>query len=181
MNHRKAFLAGLLAAVAVMALASTASATTLTSPTGTAYTGALKLTSTNLVMEGPFVTYQCGHAALEGEVESHGALVPAAGKFSGGSFTSCNYATTVTSPGSFEIHSNGALTWTGLSLTLHTSVGTCVYTTNGTTLGTITGGSNAVLDITAKIPRTGGNFLCGSSMQWTGSYAITTPSTLVVD
>ena len=40
----------------------------------------------------------------------------------------------------------------------HISAGQCVYTTSNTTLGTITdnGSGNAVLDITAKIPRTGG-------------------------
>ncbi|HEU5062334.1 MAG TPA: hypothetical protein VFT79_04155 [Solirubrobacterales bacterium] len=33
----------------------------------------------------------------------------------------------------------------------------------------------------AVIPRTGGSFLCGSSMKWTGSYKVTAPDTLNVD
>jgi hypothetical protein len=61
-------------------------------------------------------------------------------------------------------------------------VGECVFTFNGTQIGTLTSGNPAKLDVSsAKIPRTGGNFLCGSSGTWTGSYTVNTPSSLYVD
>jgi hypothetical protein len=68
---------------------------------------------------------------------------------------------------------------------MSTSVGTCIFTTASTAIGVLTGtdatGSTAVLDISGKIPRTGGNFLCGSSATWTGSYSFTSPDSLWID
>lgn len=52
----------------------------------------------------------------------------------------------------------------------------------GTPFGSVVEGSKAWRDINAsKIPRTSGNFLCGSSGTWTGSYDLTTPNDLWVD
>lgn len=185
MNQLKTFSAALLAAVALMALTGTASATTVTSPAGTAYTGTYKMTSSNISMHGSFQTISCGHSAMEGKVESHGAAVTAEGNLSSFSLTSCNYAVTVKKPGKMVFHAtsggNGTLTWTGAEWVMHTSTGECVFTTSGTPLGTVTGGTGAQLHVEASIPRTGGSFFCGSSMEWTGNYTFTTPSTLLLD
>jgi hypothetical protein len=62
----------------------------------------------------------------------------------------------------------------------------CIFKTNQTKLGTVTGkgttGSNATLDIEATIPRTGGRSgaFCGTTGQWTGSYIVTAPNPLYV-
>lgn len=180
-------------AVAILAIfAAPASATQLTSPNGTVYTGEVKGTSTNLKWDGSFVTLECGHSAWGGKVENHGAAVTAKVGLTSLTFTGCNYTYTVLRPGFFEFHTdtsavndgNGTLTWTEAEISVATSVGTCIFTTNNTDVGTVTGSDvgNAVLDIaSAKIPRTGGNFLCGSSSTLTGTYTITTPSTLTVD
>jgi hypothetical protein len=179
-------------AAAIMAIfAAPASATLLTSPAGTTYTGSLEATSTNLKWHGSFVTIECSHSKWAGKVESHGAAVTVKSTLSSLSFTGCNYAYTVKTAGSLEIHTdtavadgNGTVTWSGAQIEVATSVGTCVFTTNGTHIGTLTGSDSvkAVIDInSAKIPRTGGNFLCGSSATLTGNYTITTPSTLTVD
>lgn len=178
-------------AAAIMAIfAAPASATVLTSPQGTTYTNTIEATSTNLKWHGAFVTVECSHSKWAGKVETHGAAVTVKSTLSSLSFTGCNYAYTVVTPGSLEIHTdtavadgNGTVTWSGAVIEVATSVGTCVFTTNGTHIGTLTGSdsTNAVIDINAKIPRTGGNFLCGSSATLTGSYAITTPSSLAVD
>jgi hypothetical protein len=169
------------AAAALMAFAGTASATTLTSPEGTTYTGEIAATSTNSELDGSFVTVKCGHSEAKGSVEEHGGAT-AGGNVSTLTFTSCNYEPTVITRGHLTIHPNREITHTGATIHIHTSVGTCGFTTNSTTIGTLTEGKNASMDInSAKIPRTSGNFLCGTSGTWTGSYDLTTPNDLWVD
>ena len=177
-------LLGLLAvaAAALMALAGSASATSVTSSEGS--TPNIVATSTNFKFDNSFVTVECSHSKLEGNVKSHGAGVPVGLGVDALSFTGCNYQVTVGTKGSLAVHGaattgDGTITWSGLEITIHTSVGPCILTTSGTDVGTLDGKTGAVWNInSAKIPRTGGNFLCGSSWTWTGSYAITSPSTL---
>jgi polyisoprenoid-binding protein YceI len=184
------------AAAALMAFAGTASATTPTSPKGTAYTGVYKATAGLTQLHGSFTTVQCGHSFTEGKIEQHGANVTTKGTISQLTFTECNYSVTVKKLGSLEAHAtkvensnaDGTVTSTGAEIAIHTSVGECVFTTSGTDIGTgtltstATTGGNAKLDIkSASIPRTGGSFFCGSSATWTGSYTVTTPSTLYID
>jgi hypothetical protein len=180
---------GLLVAAAFLSIAGTASANPLTSPEGTAYTSTIKSESTNSQIDGSFVRFECSTTAMEGKVETHSST-SAEAKLSSLGFSGCNYQMTVAKPGTLKIHggetSPGTVTWSGAEFSLHSSVGQCIFTTNGTDIGTITDSSetkgNAVIDInSAKIPRTGGNFLCGSSGTWTGSFTIGTPSTLYVD
>lgn len=185
-----------IAAAAMTAFAATASATTLTSPTGTVYTGAIKAESSNSSLHGSFITVSCSSSKVEGSVEQHGAAKTVAGKISALSFSGCNYTVTVLNKGSLELHAvscdkktnycTGTLTSTGAEILIHTSVGECVFTTTNTHIGTVTGTDDtkghAVLDIdSAGIPRTGGSFFCGSSGEWTGSYTVTSPSSLWID
>lgn len=174
------------AATALMAFAGSAAASVLTSPEGTTYTSSIVATSTNSVLHGSFVTVSCSHSEAKGKVEQHGvvkgATVNAGGKVSSLTFTGCNYDTTVKNEGSLEVTSGNNVISTGASVEIHTSVGLCVFTTNGTSVGTLTEGASASLDInSSKIPRTSGSFLCGSSGTWTGSYDLTTPNSLWVD
>lgn len=177
------------AAAALMGLAGTALASsTLTSPTGTTYTGEFAATSTNFKWHGAFVTVECSHAAIKGTVEKH-TTSNAGGKLSSWTFAGCNYVTTVESAGSLEIDTTNRVISKGAKISMTTSVGTCIFTTNavtGTEIGAFTDshetGGHAVQDInSAKIPRTGGNFLCGSSATWTGNFTFHTPSRLYVD
>lgn len=181
------------AAAALMVIASTASATTLTSPTGTTYTGAFKGESEGrTVIHGAFVSVECSQSSFESSVEDHGFSKTVKGKISSLTFSECNYSTTVLSAGSGEFHPvncsgycDFTVTSTGREISIATSVGTCVFTTANTDIGTVTGtnktGGNMTVHMKGKIPRTGGNFLCGSSGEWTGSYKITTPATGWID
>jgi hypothetical protein len=178
------------AAVALLAFAGSASATTITSPSGTVYTSTVKDVSEGAVkLSGSFTTIQCNASAIEGKIEKHGSGVTAAGAVSSMTFTECNFPVTVAKKGSLEVHatsgSNGTLTSSGAEISIATSIGTCVFTTSNTNLGTVTGSSStggaATKDISGSIPRTGGNFLCGSSGTLTGSYKGTTPSVAYVD
>jgi hypothetical protein len=170
------------AAAGLTTFAGSASATTVTSVAGTTYTGSIEATSTNFEIDGPFVTVKCDHSSIDAEVEDHGSSVPVTGQITAFTLSECNYQVTIENSGSFLIESNGSFRWTFVALSLHSSVGKCTYVTNNNKLGSITGGANAVIDIGPGLfPRTSGSFLCGSSATATGSYTITTPSTLVVD
>jgi hypothetical protein len=170
------------AAAAMMAFAGVASATTITSPAGTLYTGNIAAEAGTTELHGPFTTVKCTSSKVAGKVESHGANVTAGGKISSLSFSGCNYPVKVLKTGSLEIHSNGTLTSSGAEITIETSIANCLFTTSSTDIGTLTSGTPAKLDIdSAGIPRTGHSFFCGSSGEWTGSYTVTTPGTLIVD
>ena len=184
MNHLK--LLGLLAVAvtALLAFAGSAPAASVTSSAGT--TPNIVATSTNVAFHGAFTTVECKHSVIEWNVESHGAGVPVGGSIDSLDFTECNHAVTMNNKGGFAIHAaattgDGTVTWTGGNITIHTSVGICTFTSNGTDIGTLDGKTGAVIDIkSAKIPRTAGNFLCGSSGTWTGSYNVTSPHTLEI-
>ncbi len=168
---------GLLAAgaAALMSFAGPASATTITSPEGTAYTDFVNGYSSNTELDGAFVTVKCGNSNFSGYIWSHGSST-ALMSVSGLAFTECNYQVTVNNAGSLEIDSSNTVKSSGASIEIKTSVGTCVFTTLATDIGTLTEGKWPHLDInSAKISRTGGNFLCGSSGTWTGSYTIGIP------
>lgn len=209
------------AMAALAAFAASASATQLTSPTGTTYTGTITAVNEgNVSLDGAFVTVVCEVSHVEGKVEEHGSTKTVKGNISKLTFTNkeatpCNYKVTVVEAGSLEIHAvsektnaegkkeivgcttagqvecTGTLTSSGAKVSIATSVGTCVFTTNATDIGTVTPtndtGTSATLDIggpegkTGRIPRTEGNFLCGSQGQWTGSYSVTTPHELWID
>lgn len=171
-----------IAAAALMAFAGTASATTLTSPAGTTYTGTLKATSTSVSMQGSWTSISCKHSTLEGSLEAHGASVTAVVNLGTLTFGECNYPVTVLKAGTLEIHSNGSITSSGTEIALHTSVGECVYGTNNSTFGTLTGGTPAALDYQpTKFFRSGGTFLCGSGTTWGGNFTFSSPETLLVD
>lgn len=185
-----------LAAVAAMALAGTASATTLTSPEGTTYTGELKAEAigSGLLFHGTG-TYGCNDSQAEGKVEQHGSGVTVLGKLTKWTLEGCNNHVTVLKLGTITIHTekesangNGLVTVSGTEVTTTTtSIGmSCLYTTNETELGVLTGsnetGGNARLVIdSALIPRTGHSVFCGTGNELTGEYEITTPSKLYID
>lgn len=183
------------AAAALMAFAASASATTVTSPTGTAYTGTITAVSEGTTtLHGVFTDVECKESHVEGKIESQGSGKTAFGKIATLSFGGCNFHTTVLKPGTLELHAvncgasycEGTLTSSGAEITIVTSIANCIFTTSATDVGNVTGtdktGGNATFDInSANIPRTGHSIFCGSNGVWTGSYKVTTPTSLWVD
>lgn len=191
--------------VASVAFVGSASATTLTSPAGTTVgVGAkIKLSAETAIQqegEGPKIT--CENSTIEGQVGQAGGAsetvrIPVSTLF----FSSCSAGITVTvlKPGSLEIHTdtasangNGTVTWSGAELTILTHnalIGTihCIYQTEGTRFGTLTGSKNregktATLNLeTAELPAIETSPFCGESAVWTGSYIFETPDYLDVD
>ena len=187
MKHLKMLWVAAIAMASTMAVAAPALATSATSPAGTTYTGTLKGEG-QAFFDGPFVTIQCT-SILEGVIESHGPSVTGKGKSTKWENLNCNYVVESLATGTIEIHTVspgvGTITSTGTEGRVKTSVGDCIYSTNNTDLGTVTDssitGETAKIDLSGKIPRTGGNFLCGSSATLTGSATLTTPDQIFID
>ena len=112
-------------------------------------------------------------------------------------FSKCaSFQNIVIKGGTYEIHTdtknlhdgNGTVTSSGFELTIEGFGLHCIYGTNNTDIGTITGSRNAgsntaKLIIKANILRVGGRsgaFCGGSTIEWTGTYLITTPDYLDV-
>ena len=177
------------AASALMAFAATASADTATSPTGTTYTSTLSATAEgHAILHNPIEKIECA-SSVSGPITGHGAGKPVTGTISSLTFTGCTNEWHVT------VVSGGTLSANGITGTYNADVFssgatveatrfgiTCRYSTNNTTIGTLTGGKTATLDISANIPFHSGSIFCGSgATAWTGSYIVNTPDELYID
>lgn len=196
MRYLKLFGLAAVAATALMACAGAASATVLTSPTGTVYTGKVTIEPHTVIeLHGSFTTVKCNDAHLEFNVERHGVGVTVGGNTTTHTFYECNFPVTVLKAGSIEIHAvncnpnnecTGTITSTGTEMQVETSIGTCIFTTSNTHIGTLTPTNDteghATIDTNStKLPRTGGSIFCGSAGTLTGAHTVTTPSTLWVN
>jgi phage baseplate assembly protein gpV len=181
---------GSLAVVTILLVsAGTASATSLTSPTGWVVTPTIKAASEGFVTldlaELPKI--EC-ESKVEGTVSSHGAGKAASGNIGSLSFTNCKngWHVTASSAGSLSVKwtsgYNGDVFSTGATIEATRSGVICRYSTNNTTVGTLTGGKPATMHISASIPFHNGSIVCGSgATAWTGSYKVTGPEALYVD
>jgi hypothetical protein len=194
MKYVKMFgLAALAAALMAFAAVGTASATTLDDSEGAMTVGE----SITAAAEGttelhpPIGSINCKASHVGGKItNAGGAGVNVSGSIEGLSFTECNAKVVVLANGSLSIASsggsNGTLFGTGNEVTVEYLGFHCIFKTNNTSLGTLTGstttGGAATLDISANIPRTGGRSgaFCGTAAAWTGSYAVSTPNPLNV-
>jgi hypothetical protein len=183
------------AAAALMAFAGTASATTLTGAGGTTLgtgTAIAAEAEGTVTLDPPFGAIECKKSKVEGATTNAGGTgVSVTGNISLLTFTECNATVTVINKDSLSIegtgNNNGLLRGTNNEVTVE-FIGThCIFKTNNTELGTVTGtgttGATATLDISATIPRTGGRSgaFCGTTAAWTGSYKVNTPDTLNID
>jgi RHS repeat-associated protein len=193
------------AAVASIALigAGTASATALcknnasTTSCSAAYgsgtevkTSLVSGTKSKLVAEG--LNVECGKSSMVGKSSNAGsASETVKGSIETLTFEECgNNTVTVLKNGSLEIHhtsgtDNGTVTSTGAEITILTHLpflGTihCIYATNSTDLGTLTGGNPAKLSVNAEVPRVTTSPFCSEKATWTAEYEVTSPKPLYV-
>lgn len=188
MKHLK-MLGPLAAAVAMLAVfASNASATpVLTSPAGVEYTGTIHATleegTTTLIKAG--VEDTCTESTAHGTVTVNNTT-HAESALTGFSFGSCTQHTTVTNPGRLTVGDTGTVFLSEFTLKITVTSPaefTCAYMIGPTPLaiGTLTAGTPATLDVsTTKLEKDVGSFLCASTATWTGSYVVTTPSSLFI-
>jgi len=173
------------AAAALMAFAGAASATSVTSPTGTVLSSTKAIHAVNegghVKLANPIANIECS-STVEGKISTQGAGVTAEGGISTLDFTGCtnSWVVTTVSPGTLIAHwtggYNGILTSTGAKVRAVRIGITCVYETNATEIGVITGGNPATLAISARIPinEKESSTLCGTgTFAWSGSYVTT--------
>lgn len=173
---------------------------TLTSPGGTKL-GAeseIKAESESAIEFGTATPVSCQKSTLEGKISNAGGeSAKASVSLSSFTFSECgNNTVEVKRPGSLKIDgitstNNGTLTSTGTEITALTHsifFGTrhCIYVTDGTHIGTITGskgtGGTATIDIgPAELLTLTTDEACGDNVEWGGSYKITSPDYLDVD
>jgi hypothetical protein len=199
-----------LAAVAAMALmafvgASSASATVLckvpgtgtttgtTCPAGEAYGAgqeihAVLVSGTKAKLATSFKTIECEESTVKGETNAEEAE-PLTGPEGTLTFGKCNCEVIVAKAGTLSITwisgtHNGTLKSTGSETTVNCSTifGNvhCIYVTNNTDIGTLTGGNPAKVDANAEIPKLTTNSLCSEQSTWTAEYEVTTPKPLYV-
>ena len=189
MKYVKMFgLAALAAALMAFAAVGTASATTIESEAGVPLGSGTTITANSegtTTLHPPIGSIECEESHVGGKTtNAGGAGVNVTGNIEALSWSKCNATVNVLAKGTLSVAatsgSNGTLSSTGAEVTVEYLGFHCIFKTNSTSLGTVTGGSPATLDISATIPRTGGRSgaFCGSTAQWTGSYAVSNPSTL---
>lgn len=134
----------------------------------------------------------CETSTVEGVVTVEGdATTTTSGDITKLTFENCGPSTvTVLKPGKLEIHwisgtHNGTLTGTEQEVTTVTPsiFGSihCIYTTNATDLGTLTGGSPAVLTANSQaLNKLTTSSLCPSAPTWDASYKVTNHTSLFV-
>lgn len=173
----------------------TASATTLTGEGGAVLPAGSSIHATLDPSTGPskltttFKTVECAKSTLEGTTENETSTsVDIAVK----AFTlqECNCEFKALKGGILSIAwtegSNGTLSWNGTEVTINCSTifGNvhCIYVTENTTLGTLTGGTTGTIDIEgANIPRLQTSSLCAEGAKWDVKYSINSPDTLKVE
>lgn len=133
---------------------------------------------------------ECKKGGFEGKLTSEGsATTTVTVEKEELAFAECSCKVTVFKPGSMEIHwivdtDDGTVTSTGTEVTTEcfTVLGAlhCTYNTHGTHAGTLTGGSEAILDFTAEGSRSSGGFLCDQKPVFHATYRITAPKPIYV-
>jgi hypothetical protein len=206
MKYVKMLSLAAMAATALMAFvgASSASATVLTDKNGAVLPAGTVITSTleepPAVLTGGFKNIECNKSSVGGKITNAGSATETVkGTIETLTFEECNCEVVVVSKGTLEVHTenngtvnngNGTLTSSGAKVTVNCSTifGNvhCIYTTNNTHLGTLTGSKNlngktATMDITAKIPQEETNFLCAEESVWHAKYVVTNPDYVDVD
>lgn len=197
-------LAAFAAALMAFAVAGTASATELTNGSGMVTTGSTIASAAEgtTTLHPPIGDISCTGSEVEGTTSNTGgSSETVSGSLSKLTFTGCNAEVVVLEKGSLEIHTrtassdhNGTLTSTGAKVTVTFLGFHCIFGTNATDIGTLTGLSTvaaaekvatatARLDIEATIPRTGGRSgaFCGSTALRAGSFRLTGPDWIDVD
>jgi len=148
-----------------------------------------------------FKTIECKKSTVKGKIAEEwtgSTTQTVTGPIEVLNFEECNCTVNVLKTGTLEVHAdpitdeggkvtdtdNGILTSNGAEVTVTCAsiFGNvhCIYVTENTTIGTLTGGNPAELDANANIPRKPTDGLCSEEAKWTAEYEVTTPKPLYV-
>jgi hypothetical protein len=97
--------------------------------------------------------------------------------------TPCTTTTDTTALGELQVEAtsggNGTVSGSGSKVTVNFAGVSCVYGTGaGTTIGTVTGGEPATVDVNAVVNKQEGGFLCPTTTLWKATYVVTEPKPL---
>lgn len=183
MKHMKIIGLLVLAAALLMAFTNSASAApVLTSPAGTEYTGevdaTLKVGTTLSISAG--ISQTCTTATTRGNLtinNGHARWTNSTTTY-GTAATPCTKTMKVIKNGADTVGDKGEVISSEDELTIFDIGVSCIYGgATGTNMGTLTGGSPAVIDVsTTEWPKISGGFLCSSKATVTGTWVVTTPS-----
>lgn len=188
------------AALTAFAATGTASATVLcgnnsgTTKCTEAYAEGTEIQAVNegtTTLTTSFTNIECSESTVGGKVTNPGGKSTAvSGNVETLTFSKCNCEVNVIKNGTLSITQiagtdNGTLSSSGAEVTASCSTifGTvhCIYSTNATDLGTLTGGNPAKMDISsANIPRLTTSGLCAEKANWDATYKVTRPTPLYV-
>jgi len=135
-----------------------------------------------------FKTIECEESAVKGETSTEEAE-PLTGPEGSLSFGKCNCTVNVLKAGTLSTTwisgtNNGTLSSNKNETTVvcNSIFGSvhCIYATEKTDVGKLTGGTTAVLKAEATIPRLATDALCSEKSEWSAEYEVTAPKPLFV-
>lgn len=101
-------------------------------------------------------------------------------------FGKCNHGVNVLAGGKLEVHwiegtHNGTVTSKEAEVTVSILGVSCTYGSGaGISIGDLTGGTMATMDISTVVQRVAGGFLCPATARWAAKYTVTEPEPLYV-
>ena len=143
----------------------------------------------SITMHAGFKTVECKKASGEGKLESEGSSMTTPWGKGTGTYGECNCEVKVLTTGTLEVHhiagtDNGTVTFNGseVTVTCASIFGNvhCIYITERTDTGPVTGGNPAIVHIEANIPRKATNALCDEEAVLTATFEVTAPKPLYV-
>lgn len=189
--------AALMAFVGVSSASATVLCSTNSNPcTGTKYPAGTEVKSnlaagTKSVLSTEFQKIECSKSTVAGKTSNAGgATETVKGSVETLTFEECNCTVAVLKKGGWEYHwisggPNATVTWNGqeTTVTCSTIFGNvhCIYVTENTHVGTITGGSRAKMHWNPSWPRLPTNSLCSSQATGSAEYEISTPDPLFIE
>lgn len=163
-------------------LCTNSSCTTLY-PTGTKVSYSLKTGTTSILKSTTGETVaKCTESTVSGKTSSESGT-SISSNIESLTWGGCSQTTDTIKNGSVSITwtsgSNGSVSSSGSEVTLVVFGVSCTYGTGeGTTLGTLKGGEEPVLTISAVVKKTAGSFVCPGNATWTAEYVVTEPHAL---
>jgi hypothetical protein len=148
------------------------------------------VSGTKAKLETSFKNVECSKSALKGETSNEGsATEEVTGPEGTLTFEECNCEVKVLKAGTVSTGwiagtNNGTQQASSNESTVSCSTifgpVHCIYATEGTDLGTLTGGNPAKLDASAEIPKLPTAAICSEKSHWTAEYEVTSPKPLFV-
>ncbi|MDQ3726398.1 MAG: hypothetical protein M3335_10995 [Actinomycetota bacterium] len=188
MKHLKTMALAAIAAFGLLAFIGVSSASadiytdskkTVKYKTGTTLSFSLAPGKSSVWRSGSSIVATCTGGSIHGKTENETGTVGI--NVESETWTGCSQTTHVFFLGRLLVSTSGTVGGWGTQITFGIYGTSCAYGTGeGAMLGTLTSGSPARLKINAPIPRTGGGFLCPTSVTWEAEYVVTSPHSVYV-